>query len=1297
MGQLPRIRDDEKSTAGAGGASIEMTGLPLPTVTPSAEPFPEDLAGLLSRLSFSWMNPIIRVGAKRPLQESDVWHLNGNDQTATLYPAFEQHWEHERAAPSPSLSRAVYKFIMRRFWLGGFFKVFNDAAQFTGPLFLNALIGWVANPDRKIPIGVLLAVAMFVFQMLGALGEAQFFQLVMRSGMNVKAVLVHSVFRKASRLSNSAKQKLSTGRINTMIASDTDAVNMFINNAHNLWSAPLRVVICVALLFTQLGWSGVIGAALFPLSIPFQKFILGRATRLTKASKAFSDTRVKVVGEVFSAISVVKCYDWLSSFQSAVEGLRSKELSKIRAGQYLYALNFFVIFSLPMMVSVVAFASHVLLFGNVLTVAQAFTSLALFSVMTFPLFLLPMVLNDWVNAKVAIGRLQEYLLAEELHDRPFSTPDPSLPSVEISNGEFAWENDDIVLHDIDLSVRSGELLAVIGRTGCGKSSLLSSILCEMDQKAGDVTVRGSIAYVPQQAWIFGGSLRENVTFGRHDGDYSRAVSLACLGPDIEQLSAGHETELGERGVNLSGGQAQRVSLARAIYADADVYLFDDPLSALDANVGQTVFDKCICSALQGRTRILVTNQLQYLRRTDRIVLLKDGRIDAIGTFDELDASSATFREFVASELGGDSSVDVVSQSVPSVSGSSSAAGTETPTAPPAPASKPTTAGKALVVDEERSTGLVKLHVVNYFVGAFGGYRIVALLCLVAVTTEALRAASSIWLKVWGDQKHVSAHVLYFLGVYAALSMGTGVFLYVWRLLLSYFGVRAAKRLHTAMFANLLRAPMSFFDQTPLGRIISRFSKDTSDIDGTFPGILSIFILSAIQLVAVCGVMSFFMPLLLVAIVPVAVLFWIVWRHFTMSSREIQRLDSISRSPVYTHFSQCLNGIASIRAYRGEEAAAKSNAERIDNNLRFLLVSFSSNRWLSLRLELLGGAVVFGCALFIVLPVRGVDAVMTGALAGLLLTYALQLTGLLNRNVRLGSMAENHFNSIERILYYTEVPQEAPLLIEDRRPPAEWPQAGRVQFVNACMRYREGLPLVLNDLSVDIPGGARVGIVGRTGAGKSSIFNALFRLRELSSGAIVIDGVDISTVGLSDLRSRITIIPQTPVLFTGTLRYNLDPFEQYADADVWDALRRAHIADAVESLDGQLGYEVSEGGENFSVGQRALLCLARALLRQSRVIVLDEATAAVDPRTDELIQETIRAEFRQCTLLIIAHRLHTVMDSDAILVVGAGRLVEYGAPRRLLSDPGGALSQMVDATGPDASRSLRSIAHRNHLQ
>ncbi|KAH9796207.1 ABC transporter C family member 2 [Citrus sinensis] len=1184
---------------------------------------PERQANIFSRIFFSWMNPLMKKGYEKFITEKDVWKLDTWDQTETLNNQCVLVFYTEFYCLQ--LAWSVMSFVDH---------IGNDLSQFVGPLLLNQLLQSMQQ-DGPAWIGYIYAFSIFVG-------------------------VVAAVFRKSLRITHEARKNFASGKITNLMTTDAEQLQQVCQALHTLWSAPFRIIISLVLLYNELGVASLLGALLLVFMFPVQEGLQR------------TDKRIGLMNEILAAMDAVKCYAWENSFQSKVQNVRNDELSWFRKAQFLAACNSFILNSIPVLVTVVSFGMFTLLGGD-LTPARAFTSLSLFAVLRFPLFMLPNMITQVVNANVSLKRMEEFLLAEEKILLPNPPLTSGLPAISIRNGYFSWDSkaERPTLLNINLDIPVGSLVAIVGGTGEGKTSLISAMLGELPPVSdASAVIRGTVAYVPQVSWIFNATVRDNILFGSafEPARYEKAIDVTSLQHDLDLLPGGDVTEIGERGVNISGGQKQRVSMARAVYSNSDVFIFDDPLSALDAHVG---------------------------RQVDRIILVHEGMVKEEGTFEDLSNNGELFQKLMENAGKMEEYVEEKEdgETVDNKTSKPAANGVDNDLPKEASDTRKTKEGKSVLIkQEERETGVVSFKVLSRYKDALGGLWVVLILLLCYFLTETLRVSSSTWLSYWTDQSSLKTHgPLFYNTIYSLLSFGQVLVTLANSYWLIISSLYAAKRLHDAMLHSILRAPMVFFHTNPLGRIINRFAKDLGDIDRNVAVFVNMFMGQVSQLLSTFVLIGIVSTMSLWAIMPLLLLFYAAYLYYQSTAREVKRLDSITRSPVYAQFGEALNGLSTIRAYKAYDRMADINGKSMDKNIRYTLVNMGANRWLAIRLEIVGGLMIWLTATFAV--VQNGSAENQEAFAstmGLLLSYALNITSLLTAVLRLASLAENSLNAVERVGNYIELPSEAPLVIESNRPPPGWPSSGSIKFEDVVLRYRPELPPVLHGLSFTIPPSDKVGIVGRTGAGKSSMLNTLFRIVELERGRILIDGFDIAKFGLMDLRKILGIIPQSPVLFSGTVRFNLDPFSEHSDADLWEALERAHLKDAIRRNSLGLDAQVSEAGENFSVGQRQLLSLSRALLRRSKILVLDEATAAVDVRTDALIQKTIREEFKSCTMLIIAHRLNTIIDCDRILLLDSGRVLEYDTPEELLSNEGSSFSKMVQSTGAANAQYLRSL-------
>ncbi|KAH0641132.1 hypothetical protein KY285_037718 [Solanum tuberosum] len=1267
-------------------------------------------AGIISLATLSWLNPLLSVGAKRPLELKDIPLLAQRDRSKTNYKVLNANWEKLKAedpSEQPSLAWAILKSFWKEAACNAVFAGLNTCVSYVGPYLISYFVDYLAGVETSPHEGYILAGIFFTAKLVETLTTRQWYLGVDILGMHVRSALTAMVYRKGLRLSSSARQSHSSGEIVNYMAVDVQRVGDYSWYLHDLWMLPLQIILALAILYKNVGIASVATLVATIISIvatvPLARVQEDYQDKLMGAK----DDRMRKTSECLRNMRILKLQAWEDRYRVMLEDMRNVEFKYLRKALYSQAFITFIFWSSPIFVSAVTFGTCILL-GGQLTAGSVLSALATFRILQEPLRNFPDLVSMMAQTKVSLDRIAGFLQEEELQqDATIVLPrDITNVAIEIKDSEFYWDpsSPSPTLAGIQLKVEKGMRVAVCGVVGSGKSSFLSCILGEIPRISGEVRICGTAAYVSQSAWIQSGTIEDNVLFGSPmDKAKYKAVIHACsLKKDLELFSHGDQTIIGDRGINLSGGQKQRVQLARALYQDADIYLLDDPFSAVDAHTGSDLFKEYILTALATKTVVFVTHQVEFLPAADVILVLKEGRICQCGKYDELLQAGTDFNALVSAHHEAIEAMDFSNQSLeetdkdPSPDGSALVTKKcdsveksidslakevqEGVSAPDQKAIKEKKKAKRLrkkqlVQEEERERGKVSMKVyLSYMAAAYKGL-LIPLIILAQTLFQVLQIASNWWM-AWanpqtpGDSPRTTSVVL--IGVYMALAFGSSWFIFIRAVLVATFGLEAAQKLFLKMLRTIFRAPMSFFDSTPAGRILNRVSIDQSVVDLDIPFRLGGFASTTIQLIGIVGVMTTVTWQVLLLVIPMAIACLWMQKYYMASSRELVRIVSIQKSPIIHLFAESIAGAATIRGFGQEKRFMKRNLYLLDCFTRPFFCSLAAIEWLCLRMELLSTFVFAFCMVLLVsFPHGSIDPSM----AGLAVTYGLNLNARLSRWILSFCKLENKIISIERIHQYCHIPSEAPQIIEPH-PPSSWPEEGTIELIDLKVRYKESLPVVLHGVSCKFPGGKKIGIVGRTGSGKSTLIQALFRLLEPEGGKIIIDNIDISTIGLHDLRSRLSIIPQDPTLFEGTIRDNLDPLDEHSDLEIWQALEKSQLGEVVRNKDQKLDTPVLENGENWSVGQRQLVSLGRALLKQAKILVLDEATASVDSATDNLIQKIIRTEFKDCTVCTIAHRIPTVIDSDLVLVLSDGRVAEFDTPARLLEDKSSMFLKLV---------------------
>ncbi|OBA19390.1 P-loop containing nucleoside triphosphate hydrolase protein [Metschnikowia bicuspidata var. bicuspidata NRRL YB-4993] len=1357
-----------------------------------AKPSPERISSLWAFSTYSWIDPMIWKAYKSPMVKEDIWGLREDDHALDVLKKFES------TKLTARFTFKLFSHFKALFLLQGFWAILDSVLVFVPTLLLKSVLEYVSDQSSTTKnVAWCLVILMPLTKMADSVTSGFSLFLGRRVCVRMRAIIIGQVYSKALRrrivtsedseeTNNDSESKdggakksdpkdsksSELGAIINLMAIDAFKVSEICGYLHFFVGAILMLIFCIVLLYSLLGWSALIGGSVIILVLPFNYKFSAWVARAQKTMLSVTDKRIQKMNETFLSIRIIKFFAWEDNFFREIMNIRKEEMYYLKLRVFCWGCQSFVWFVIPTLVTVISFYCYTVIEGKPLTAPIAFTALSLFTFLRSPLDQLSDMTAIVIQSKVSLDRISDFLEEEESskYEQLEQTPSVSSPLIGFENASFSWNSKsdkDFKLKDLNTAFLPGKLNVIIGPTGSGKTSLLLALLGEMELNAGKIFLPGiiprdelvvdprtglteSVAYCSQGAWLLNDTIRNNITFASQFNQerYDKVVDACGLTRDFQILSAGDQTEIGEKGIALSGGQKQRVSLARALYSNSRHVLLDDCLSAVDSHTALWIYENCISGPLMAnRTCILVSHNVALtVQKADWVVVMNNGRVDHEGTPEHLMSNG---------HLGDDELVRT------SVMNSRSQSSTELQTLDSKNSDMKAksqaienklqklaegddeevvrTDGK-LVEDETKADGVVGLKVYTDYAKEFGGWFTWTCIVAIFLIPQGVFIAQSWWLKKWAletaestvgiaslnnvnsfrelksefmssvvSTTHVAFSyvrpqaiietvqtfqkensVLFYISIYGGIGM-TYALLATLRVFWTFLaGITASNNVFQKVLTRILRAKLRFFDKTPLGRIMNRFSKDIEAVDQELTPFAEGVFAFVIACVSTLLLIAIITPGFLFFAVFIAYFYYLVGVFYISLSRELKRFDSITKSPIHQHFSESLVGVATIRAYGVETRFMKQNLSAIDNNNRPFFYMWVANRWLSIRIDAVGSMVMFFSGVFVLLSIGRIDA----GLAGLSLSYAISFSENALWIVRLYANIEMNMNSVERLQEYLDVEEEPPAEVPETKPASNWPQTGEIDVNDLSLRYAPDLPRVIKNATFHVKPCHKIGIVGRTGAGKSTIITAFFRFLDAETGSIKIDGVDISKIGLKDLRSAITIIPQDPTLFTGTIRSNLDPFNQYSDEQIFEALTRVNLIgkkererevskdDANENQNKFMDIEssVSEGGNNLSQGQRQLMCLARSLLKSPKVILLDEATASIDYKSDALIQQTIRDEFSHSTILTIAHRLRSIIDYDKILVMDAGRVVEYDDPYALIANKDSLFYSMCENSG-----------------
>uniref|UniRef100_A0A672NHW5 ATP binding cassette subfamily C member 8 n=1 Tax=Sinocyclocheilus grahami TaxID=75366 RepID=A0A672NHW5_SINGR len=1244
--------------------------------------FLQPFVNLLSKSTYWWMNTFITSAHKRPIDLKTIGKLPISMRALTNFQRLRKTacvLNTEKGPVPLKGSRWIWLALRQAFGrplvLSITFRFIADLLGFVGPLCISGIVHHISiriARDNKLLLGVhfisseaflanayVLAVLLFLALLLQRTFLQASYYVAIETGIKLRAAIQTKIYHKIMRLctSNMSMGDMTTAQICSLVARDTNHLMWFFFLCPNLWAMPVQIVMGVLLLYSLLGVSALIGATVIVVLAPLQYFVATRLSRAQKSTLVSSLLRLKKTNELLRGIKLLKLYAWEHIFRSSVEETRRQELRNLRTFALYTSLSIFMNAAVP--IAAVLTVSH---FD--LSPAVAFGSLSLFHILVTPLFLLSSVLHSTVKALVSVQKLSEFLGSTEIkidQDPAVQTAatennNSNIKSVvsSIVNGYFTWTQGCPTLTNIDIKVPFGQLTMIVGQVGCGKSSLLLAALGEMQKISGNITwnrKRGSVAYASQRPWLLNATVEENILFDMvpNEKRYKEVIEVCQLQPDIDTLPQGDQTVIGERGIILSGGQRQRISVARALYQQTNVVFLDDPFSALDIHLSDHLMHEGILKLLrqEKRTVVLVTHKLQYLPHADWIIAMRDGTVQTQGTLKDIQcAEPELFEQWrtLMNRQDKENTTELKRKSFRRPMYSTDTLATEDEDEE----SSTSTDEDSLRAELRHRTTIPWSSFATYLRAA--GLLLLPLLVLSQLSKHSLMVAIDFWLAHWTsrviaaqiesaernctDTKDCEFSHSSYLQVFCGLCALGIVLCLVTSLAVEWTGLRVSRELHCSLLRTIVLAPMRLFETTPLGNILNRFSADTNTIDQHIPVTLECLSRSTLLCVSAVGVISYVTPLFLIALLPLAVACYFIQKYFRVASRDLQQLEDSTEMPLLSHYSQTIEGLTTIRAFRHEQRFKKKLLEHTDANNISSLFLMAANRWLEVRMEYIGAFVVLIAAVASIS--NALCSQLSAGLVGLGLTYALMVSNYLNWIVRNLADMEVQLGCVKRVsgLIHTQ-PENYDGLMTPAQVPAGWPKYGEIQIKNLSVRYDSSLKPVLRHINSHIRPGQKVGICGRTGSGKSSFSLALFRMLDTIEGQIVIDGIDIAKLPLQTLRSKFSIILQDPILFSGTIRFNLDPERKATDQMLWEALEIAQLMPVVKALPGGLDAMVTEGGENFSQGQRQLFCLARAFVRKSSILIMDEATASIDMATESILQKVVMTAFADRTVVTIA--------------------------------------------------------------
>ncbi|CAG9332314.1 unnamed protein product [Blepharisma stoltei] len=1151
----------------------------------------------LSSLFFTWVKPILAWKDKSNIKIEDTYPLPDEEysERETLSDLLKKH----------KLARALFTAHLGLIFKTIFLRLIISSFEFAGPIFIQLLIAYILSNDKSLSYGLFLALFFSIIVLSTRILVVKYTWLCKILEIRVKNSICSVVYQKVLKVSS-----VPEGLGVNLLQIDTKKIFECLPHLSVLIVSPLQMALSIYLIQKQVGEAVYAALITLIICVLLNYIIASKLKKYSASIMTIRDKRIEMSTQLLSNIKMIKAYCWEKYFQGQIRGIRNKELSFLRFLMFLYATAYFFYWTIPSLTTGSVFVYYTEIMGKTLTSEEAFVTLITLTILQDSLQDVPYLIAELLMCFVSIKRMQKLLDVPDLEDLPIGN------TITMKNCSFSYGEAN-VLNNMNLEINKGEFLAVIGAVGSGKSSFLNSLMGEMKINAGEITVSDNIAFVPSlDSWLQNDSLKNNILFGKTyiEKWYKSVIEACSLVQDINSLPDKDLTEIGGKGINLSGGQKARICLARAVYADKEVYLLDDPLSSVDSDVAESIMNKCFLGLLSSKTRILITHRLDILNKVDRIAMLENGTVKQIVTTEKLQFTESFVNR---SEV----SLEEISNSQ-----------------------------NRLIAEEKKEIGRVDPKIYKTYFNFSGGYCMLITAFIAMSLWASTKMIADIVLKNWTTESLDASKYLYW---YLLLRVGGSLFVYVRSLsMLVFLGIRASKKIHEKMIISFIKAPVNlFYDVTPLGRLLNRLSKDMNIIDEAIARNIGSLIAEICSAVSKLVLIIIYFPITIPLMAPLIYFSNKVKNEFLGIAIELTRLEANSRSPILNHFGETITGAKIIRTFKQKENFLAKNYKLLNQNSRVQYSLGACKCWMTVSLGILSSLVTCIVAVLIVVW----DDISPGVI-GITLTYIFSLSEGVTYFIGMLADTENSAISVERAAQYINIAKESSFQTDIKL--QNWPNNPSIEFRNVEMRYRPNSPIVLKDLSFSISGGQKIGLIGRTGSGKSSIFLCLLRLVEISSGSIFIDGINIAQISLQKLRSALTLVPQDPLVFSGTLKDNLDPTHAKTDAEISQALDNVGLSRFL------IDFQVKNDGLNLSVGERQLISLGRAMLSHTKIILFDEATAGIDHETDSQIQRLIQTKFFGCTVLMIAHRIGTIMNSNLIIVMHDGKCKEIDTPQSL---------------------------------